>query len=133
MMVGPSDDEFILIARCLLEQGILIGSHEEIWTHGSAWRALGTWRECVDAITLLAGGNHGIKASFVKACVMQADGIHETPFCLDEIAEFIVNDPDARKHWISMCSDDRYPHRCPRCNAAAFIGFNQVDCRARCH
>lgn len=26
----------------------------------------------------------------------------------------------------------RYPHTCPRCNAAAYIGFNSVDCSAGC-
>lgn len=23
---------------------------------------------------------------------------------------------------------DRYPHRCPKCDARAFVGLNQIDC-----
>ncbi len=129
---GPSPEEFRLVARCLLESGVLIGSPEEIWTHSSAFRALETLRECVDAIVQLIGGKHGVKASFVKACVMQADGLSEAPFCLDEVAEFLVHDGEARRYWQGHVSDDMYPHRCPVCGAAAFIGFLQIDCKGSC-
>lgn len=128
----PSALEHKLVARCLLENGVLIGSHAEIWTSGIAWRALGTFRECIDAITLLIGGGHAVQASFVKACVMQADGLSEVPFCLDEIAEFMVNDPEARLYWHVRVRDDMYPHACPRCGSAAYVGFLQIECRARC-
>lgn len=129
---GPTDWEYRLIARCLIESDVLYGTHREIWTHTSAWRALATWRECIDTITMLIGDSHGVQASFIKACVMQADGISEAPFCLDEIAEFLVNDGEARKYWRVMCQDEMFPHSCPRCGAAAFVGFIQVDCKARC-
>lgn len=124
--------ERALVARALLESGILIGSVDEIWSHPSAYRALGTWRMCVEAITDLIGGGHGVQASFVKACVMQIDGLDSAPYALEEVAEFIVSDPIARMYWQSMVTDRDYPHRCPHCSAAAFVGFLQVDCKARC-
>jgi hypothetical protein len=54
------------------------------------------------------------------------------PYGLEDIAEFMVADTMARLYWTALVSDDRYPHRCPHCNAAAFVGFLQVDCKARC-
>lgn len=132
MFEGPTDKEYRLVARCFLESGTLIGSYEDIWSVPAAWRALGTFRMCMDAITLLIGGGHAVKASFVKACVMQTDGISEAPYLLDEMAEFLVDDDEARTHWQTFITEDRFPHRCPRCSAAAFIGFLQVECKARC-
>ncbi len=29
-------------------------------------------------------------------------------------------------------SDDRYPHRCPRCSGPAYVGLQNVDCRTDC-
>lgn len=131
-MFTPSKIERALVARALLEGGVLIGSVDEIWTHPSAYRALGTWRMCIEAITDLIGGGHGVQPSFVKACVLQFDGISETPFALEEVADFIVSDPVARMYWQTLIPDVDYPHRCPHCSAAAFVGFLQVDCKARC-
>lgn len=132
MIEQPTSAEAKLIARCLMENGILIGSQEDIWTHPSAFRALGTWKECIDAITLLIGGNHAVRPSFIKSCVMQADGISSVPFCLDEIAEFLVEDNEARLYWQSRCNDDMYPHKCHKCGCAAYIGFLTVECKAKC-
>lgn len=28
--------------------------------------------------------------------------------------------------------DDRYPHRCPRCNGPAYIGAVSVECKGEC-
>jgi len=28
--------------------------------------------------------------------------------------------------------DDEYPHKCPYCGNAAFVGLNKVDCKANC-
>lgn len=128
----PTKAEKMLIARCLLECGELIGSVDDIWTSPRAYRALTTWRMCIDAIVDLIGGSHAVQASFIKACVMQTDGISATPAFLEEIAEFLVSDTLARLYWQSLVSDKHFPHRCPHCNAAAFIGFLQVDCKARC-
>jgi hypothetical protein len=128
----PTEVERRLIARALLESGLLIGNVVEIWTHPRAYRALTTWRMCMEAITDLIGGGHGIQASFVKACVMQFDGLEGVPWGLEEIAEFLVDDPLARMYWDAMIPDKHYPHRCPRCESAAFVGFLQVDCKARC-
>lgn len=130
---SPSKSERELIGRCLLECGELIADDiDQVWTHPLAYRALKTWRLCVDAITELIGGGHGVQASFVKACVMQTDGLRDAPFLLDEIAEFMIIDGRARKYWDGLTVDKWFPHRCPHCRAAAFIGYLQVDCKARC-
>lgn len=129
----PSPQERELVGRCLLEQGVLIGSVDEVWTHPNASRALRTLRMCVDAIAELVRGGHGVKASYVKAVVMQTDGLSDFPFALDEVAEFLVEDGRARAYWDVRVPDRRrFPHRCPRCGAAAFVGFNLVDCKAGC-
>lgn len=128
----PTLGESRVIVKFLIEKEMLGCSPDEVWQHGSAWRLLGTLRECIDAITLLIGGSHSVKASFIQACVMQADGISEVPFFLAELSEFLVEDGEARRFWQGMCTDDRFPHRCPRCGAAAFIGFLQVECKSQC-
>lgn len=132
MSYEPTRIERALVGRCLLESGHLIGSIDEIWSVQKAYRALTTWRMCIDAIVELIGGNHGVQASFVKACVMQVDGLGEAPYALDDIAEFLIDDPVARMYWDGLTSDSHYPHRCPHCDAAAFVGFLQVECKARC-
>lgn len=123
----------MLVARALMESGELIGSEDEIWSSPYAYRALVTWRLCIEAITELIGGGHGVQASFVKACVMHMDDMStNAPYALDAIAEFMVGDTLCRLYWSALVSDQDYPHRCPHCNAAAFIGFLQVDCKACC-
>jgi hypothetical protein len=129
----PSKTERELIARCMMECGELMGDNvDQIWTHHLAYKALVTWRMCIESITDLIGGGHGVQASFVKACVMQTDGLRGTPYLIDEIAEFMLADGRARMYWDSLTVDKWYPHRCPHCRAAAFIGFLQVDCKAGC-
>jgi hypothetical protein len=50
----------------------------------------------------------------------------------DDFPDFVLMpDKDSVKP-VKKDRDDRYPHRCPRCGAPAFIGFNQVDCSKRC-
>lgn len=116
-----------------MTEGILIGSVDEIWTHSAAYRALATWRHCMDAMQRLTDHGQGIFASWIKAIVMQDVGGDPVPFSLDELAEFMVTDSMARSYWTGCVKDDRFPHRCPLCKtAAAFVGFNQVECRARC-
>ncbi len=135
MIREPTSAEHALVGRCLLECGILIGSIQEIWTHPHALKALGTWRECVDAVTLLIGGGHGVVPSFIKSCVMQltqSGGQGITPPFLDDIAEWMTEDPRARAYWQNLVPDDLFPHRCPHCGNAAFVGFIQVDCKAKC-
>ncbi|MBV9125672.1 MAG: hypothetical protein JO112_20170 [Planctomycetes bacterium] len=132
-MIGtPSAAERAMVARCLLLSGLRIGSVDEIWTHNDAWRALVTLRMCMDAIRMLVRGQHSVQASYVKAIVMQDDDLTDTPFALDEVAEFLLNDPQGRHYWDSRVEDKHFPHRCPHCDAAAFVGFLQVWCKARC-
>lgn len=130
----PTKTERMLVARALCEAGELIGSPDEIWSHPSAFRALATWRLCINAITALIAGKHGVQASFIKAHAMKSlSGLGDiTLFCLDSIAEFLVTDTMARLYWDSLTSDPHYPQRCPHCGAAAFIGYTQIDCKARC-
>ena len=87
---------------------------------------------CVEALTELIGGGHAVQSSFIKACVMQTDGLGSAPYALEEVAEFLVEDPIARIYWDGRVRDGHYPHQCPHCHAAAFVGFLQVDCKARC-
>lgn len=130
---GPNASERRLIARCLFEGGVLIGSPDEIWSHSDAYRALGTWRECIDAITQLTDGKHMVRASFVKACVMQSEDLNgQVPFELETIADFVTSDSEARHYWDQLMADDRFPGRCPFCGAAAYIGFFQIECKSRC-
>jgi hypothetical protein len=131
-MDRPSPKEWRLVARCLLEEGILIGSYTEIWTDPLPWRVLPTFRECIDAITVLIGGGHGVEPSFVKACVMHSSSDGFVSYFLDEVAEFVVKDPEARAYWETLVTDDRFPHRCPHCPAAAYVGYLQVECKAEC-
>lgn len=32
---------------------------------------------------------------------------------------------------VKECDED-FPHRCPHCEAAAFVGLTKVDCKAQC-
>ncbi len=129
----PTRSERFLVAKALCESGELIGSEDEIWSHPSAYRALVTWRLCIEAITELIGGGHAVQASFVKACVMQMDELRTSPpFALDDMAEYMVTNTLCRLYWSALVQDQSFPHRCPHCNAAAFVGFLQVDCKARC-
>lgn len=132
MTEAPSEQERQVVARCLLVQGVLIGSVDDIWTHQSAWRALVTLRLCIKAIGMLYRGGHGVQASYIKAIVMQEDDLVGAPFCLDEMAEFLCDDAVARVYWDTRVLDRDFPHRCPHCGAAAYVGFLQVWCKARC-
>lgn len=123
----------MLLGRCILESGLMIADDvDQLWTSPAMYRGLVTWRMCIDAIVELIGGRHGVQASFVKACVLQTDGLQAMPWGLEEIADFLVTDTMARLYWDALLGDTRYPHKCPHCNAAAFVGFLQVDCKARC-
>jgi len=33
---------------------------------------------------------------------------------------------------VSSIADDRYPHSCPRCGRAAYVGLFAVDCKKQC-
>jgi hypothetical protein len=124
-----------LVYRCLLTQGVMIGSEDDIWkgAPSSAFRALATLRLCISAIGDLTEGRHTVRAGFVKAVVMQTNGLSDSPYCLDEMAEFLMEDAEARSYWDSVMLDDRFPVRCPICKtAAAFVGINSVECKAKC-
>lgn len=129
----PSRAERLLVGRAVMESGLLIADNiEQVWTHPSAFRALATWRMCIEAIVEIIGEKHSVQASFIKAVVMQTDGLKGYPYALEELADFLVSDTLARLYWDALVGDRHYPHRCPHCSAAAFVGFLQVDCKARC-
>lgn len=121
------------VARFLLTDMILIGSVDEIWTHQTAFRALATWRLCIQAIQRLVAARQSVLPSYVKAVVMQLPDVVDSPFALDEIAEFMVTDERVRRYWDGLVLDRNYPLRCPLCKVgAAYVGMNEVDCKSRC-
>ncbi len=130
---GPNEHERTLVWRCILESETLIGDIDDIWSHISSHRALVTMRLCVEAIGMLVRGKYSVQPSFVKSIVMQTDDIDRVPFLLEEMSEFLVADDEARAYWHTLMPDDRYPHECPFCGAAAFIGCISIDCKAKCH
>ena len=131
-MKNPSDEERWIVWRCLLESGILIGSIIETWTHRNAWLMLGTLRECIDALMLIIDSGISVHPDTIKVCVMQSEGLDCVPFSLGEMTHFLCENPRARNYWQTFVPDSHYPHKCPKCGFAAFIGFNLVDCKARC-
>lgn len=131
-MKQPTAKEKYLIARFMTVYRHMSCSVDEVWTSQDAYVALTTWRYCVDAIDELVKGNHGVQPSFIKAYVMQLTTIPSTPRFLDDMAEFITDDQVARAYWDSILKDSHYPHSCPNCGSAAFIGFLQIDCKASC-
>lgn len=129
----PTGSERFLLGRCILDANLLFADDvEQVWSQPTAFKALVTWRLCIDAIVELIGGRHGIQASFIQACVMQTDGLKSAPIWLEEISEYLVSNTLARLYWTALISDAHYPHRCPHCSAAAYVGFLQVECKARC-
>lgn len=131
-MDKPSSEERWIVWKCLMDNGLLIGSLDEVWTHRNAWLLLTTLRECMDAISLIVGAGIAVHSETIKSCVMQSDGMDTAPFGLSYMAEFLYEDNRARTYWQSMTPDDKFPHKCPYCKSAAFIGFNMVDCKAKC-
>lgn len=132
MIILPTPSERNLIAKSLILCGELIGSVDDIWTHPNAFKALGTWRFCMEAIAELVSNRYTVMPSFIKSIVLKKCIATGWPYLLDEIAEFLVNDNAARRYWDGVISDPHYPHRCPHCNSAAFVGFLQIDCKVRC-
>ena len=132
MVSEPNPKERRIVGRCLLEMAVLIGSVDEIWTDVAAYRALETLRMCVDAIRLLVNGKHAVKSSFVKSVVIQTNDLGGTPYCLDEVAEFIMTDGEARAYWDTQVPDELHPSKCPLCGAYAYVGLNEIDCKAGC-
>lgn len=132
MDLVPTPRERWLVYRCLLTEGVLLGNEQEIWSVPAAYRALATLRLCIDAIERLAIVGFSVDESNVKSVVMQTDGIDGYPFVLDEMAHYLINDQGARHYWQTRLQDERYPHVCDRCGAAAFVGFLQVECKAGC-
>ena len=113
----------------------MVGSEDDIWSGapGPAFRALVTLRMCIEAIRDLVEGKHTVTASFVKAVVMQSDDLVDAPFCLSEMAEFLMNDSEGRDYWTGAMPDDRYPVTCPLCKvSAAYVGANTVECKSKC-
>lgn len=128
----PTKRERWLVYRCLLTEGVLIGNEEEIWSVQAAYRALATMRLCIDAIERLIAIGFSVEETNVKSVVMQVDDLGDVPFVLDEMAHFLVIDSGARHYWQTRLRDEKFPHTCDRCGAAAYIGLNQVECKAGC-
>jgi hypothetical protein len=128
----PSPKEKRIITRCMNEQDVVYGDTEYIWSQPSAYRMLATMRLCLDAIVNLANMHHEVNPSFIVAVVMQTNDMGEPPFGLTEMAEHLCTNTDARAYWVSMMTDGQYPHRCPFCGAAAYIGLRMIECKSEC-
>lgn len=122
--------ERAITADCLLQNGILVGSLEEIMGHEIGIRSHETLRLCLDAVRHLAERRLSVTSTFVKTVVRSM--VEFEPLCLDEVASFIVGDRRSRRYWDGLVSDADHPHRCPHCHGAAFIGFTNVDCKSGC-
>ena len=132
MTIPPTQEERWIVWRCLLEGGLLIGSIDEVWTHQHAWNTFKTLHECMDALELIINANLSVNAITIRACVLQSDNVSSMPFAMREMSEFLVENDRARNYWQTHIATNMHPHRCPHCGAAAFIGFNLIDCLARC-
>lgn len=120
-----------LVASCLLEEGILIGSLDDIMGHHLFPMALFTFRECNSAIEYILEN----RMSLTKQNIRLIANSHTQSRLeyLDEIVDLCLNNTLARMFWRSRVPDpELYPHRCPDCLGAAFIGIVSIDCRSRC-
>jgi hypothetical protein len=130
--VSPSYGEKLIVAGAMMECGELIGSLEEIWTHPLAYKCLGTLRLCVEGIQRLVASKQAVDADSIKAVVMYHNGFQPAPYMLSDLAEYLTVNSYARLHWSTQVPDSMFPHRCPFCSAAAFIGFLQIECKNDC-
>ncbi len=129
---SPSYGERLIVAGAMLESGELIGSLEEIWTHPLAYKCLDSLRLCVVGIQRLVASKQAVDANNIRAVVMYHNGFNVPPYMLDDLAEYLVTNPYGKLHWQQSVPDSMFPHKCPFCQAAAFIGFLQVECKANC-
>lgn len=130
--MDPTPAERRLVYRCFLHQMILLGNEEEIWSVPDAWRMLNTLRSCVSGIEALTKVGFPVTPDGVMSATLLQVGVGPEPFHLADMAVHLCEDDEARLYWQTQLNDEKFPHRCPNCGAAAYVGFNQVDCRARC-
>lgn len=116
---------------CLIDAGALVGSVDEIMSTKMGREAHVTLRMCVDAVRYLIERKMALSRQNLKLIVCSE--CTSPPPNIDEMAAFFVDNKLARKFWRGRIQDpDLFPHVCPLCGGAAFIGFAQVDCRSRC-
>lgn len=130
--IEPTQKEKRLVWRCMNDQDIHYGDQDYIWSQGSAYQLLVTLRLCVESIVHLTNMHNEVTPDFVKTVVIQTNDLEGLPFCLDEMSMFLCIDAEAKSYWSTFCFDGAFPHKCPFCGAAAYIGLRMVDCRAMC-
>ena len=127
----PDPEEREIIAELMMSTGALIGTVDQIWTHPSSGRALVTMRRAIRAIDHLVRLGRALGATRVKMAItaLAEEGDEEYPFMLDETVKHLLEDGHARTYWDMLMPTKDYPHVCPRCGHACFIGFLQIDCK----
>lgn len=128
----PTKAERHLVYRCLLTRHGLIGDEDDMWASPFAPPVLKALRTCVRAILNLIENREGVYASSIKMRVTSWWGTSAVGG-LDEMADFLVDDREAREYWQGLQPDSRYPHTCPLCGRSpAYVGFLTVECRSKC-
>ena len=131
----PTNQERLVLWEMMLRSQALSGGLDEVWRHPATWRALGTMRRAVRSLDGLARLGRAVAASRVKRGMEGLpflEGEEDPPFMLDEVVEHLLCDGRAKDYWMRLMPDERFPHQCPLCGLAAFVGFTQVECRHGC-
>lgn len=122
-----------LVSRCLLESSVLICSEDDMLHHPLGFSGLVAFRFCVSSIGVLLSKKVAVSQPNVKlTAIIEYGGELANIPLINELSTFCVDDNAARAFWRGRIPMGSYPHMCPQCDSACFIGFNQIDCRLRC-
>ena len=118
-----------IVADIMASAENLIGSVDDLWTHPSARRIHTTLGLVVLGLFELVAAGRAIGMSRLRTAVYGIAPRGSELYALDEVMQHLMTDPKARCFWDDLMPDKSYPHRCPRCSLAAFVGFNRVSCK----
>ena len=127
-MRPPNDREREIVADVMVQQGGMVGSVADLWSHPDALRIHGTLRLAVVGIFRLVSQKRAIGPGRLKAEMRSIHGEGHVPF-MDEVVHHVLQDGKARAYWDDLMPDASYPHQCPRCGLAGFISFRTVECK----
>lgn len=130
----PNTEESWIVWNCFLQFGILLGSEEEVWSHQFAFAGLKTMRLLVETIKFFAKENQEISVYNLETYLLKnnVEFNNDQYSYSSEMSDFLIYNPRARVYWQSLLKDDKFPHLCPFCGRAAYIGFMQIECKAKC-